>query len=64
MLALCFFKGLPITDSSGNLEEPNMVLLISSGIGVSCAVSGGVVPGAGVPTELGDLRELRGSAEC
>lgn len=65
MLALCFFRGLPIRDSSGSFVAPKGVALFgSAGAEVSWLVSGGVVAAAGVPDELGDLREFKGSAEC
>jgi hypothetical protein len=63
-LALCFFKGLPITASSGKLELKT--LLESVGGFASKSTGGGVSLWDSVPTELGDFFErlFKGSAEC
>lgn len=64
-LALCFFKGLPITASSGTLELKTLLESVG-GFASESTAGGGVSLCDSAPIELGDFFErlFKGSAEC
>lgn len=66
VVARCFLRGLPMTESSGRVVLPNMLLVMSmAGVAVGASVAGGVTVPEGVPADTGDWRAPpRGSAEC
>lgn len=67
VVARCFLRGLPMTESSGSVVLPNMLLVMfMAGVadGASAATGGVTVP-EGVPADTGDWRAPPiGSAEC
>lgn len=67
VVARCFFRGLPMTESSGRVVLPNMLLVMfMAGVAVGTSVAaGGVTVPEGVPVDAGDWRAPpMGSAEC
>jgi hypothetical protein len=65
-LALCFFRGLPTTESSGRLPLKTLLDRVALGPELVSISAGGVSPRDVLPIEPGDLREFAfsGSAEC
>lgn len=66
VVARCFLRGLPMTESSGRVVLPNMLLVMfMAGVAVGASATGGVTVPEGVPADTGDWRAPpMGSAEC